>query len=604
METKHYGFPKIDGTASVKIPRDFNLLADSVDRILKSQLTSLLDQVSSLSSGSPKGVYNTLLDLQNAKPQGDANTYVISSSGEWYFWNGTTWLSGGIYQAPLLGDGAITNKKLAQEIVSPDKTTFFKPFSNMFDKTKISQGFDILSSTGELVANPSYFASDFIPVVPGRVYKLKNFGGGEEYTNFGFYTQEKTFVRRIQEHLPFTIPEGVYFIRFSTVENKDVITFSLNSVVPTSYISYGKTSLDLEFLKDVTGEQIKNETITPEKTVFFGESYNLFNPSTAFAGFDLSASTGQLMAAEGYFSSDYIAISPNAVYKLKNFLSQNEYSSFAFYTQNKTFIQRIQEWRTFTAPSNAYYMRFASTENKNGITVSLASNIPVQYVPYDTRKIKPDLLPLIADNRFKALKWNSLGDSITEANKYQTFVNQKLDFNMVRNYGIGGTCLAVKADESNLTTAFVRRYTAMDNDADVITVMGGTNDFGLNIPLGNEDVKDEKTVLGAMAIIIEGLIAKYPGKYIIWATLPQRNNGFETDGKNANGETTADFAEGIKRTCRKYAIPCIDIHNESGINKFNMNENGSLMPDRVHPSDTGHKRLAALFINMFDKVVF
>lgn len=56
------------------------------------------------SSGSPKGTYATLSDLQAAFPAGNNNIYVVRADGNWYYWNGATWASGGIYQSAGLPD--------------------------------------------------------------------------------------------------------------------------------------------------------------------------------------------------------------------------------------------------------------------------------------------------------------------------------------------------------------------------------------------------------------------------------------------------------------------------------------------------------------------
>jgi len=55
-------------------------------------------ELQSVASGSPKGVYATLTELQNAKPTGDTNIYVVNADNNWYYWNGTDWISGGLYQ--------------------------------------------------------------------------------------------------------------------------------------------------------------------------------------------------------------------------------------------------------------------------------------------------------------------------------------------------------------------------------------------------------------------------------------------------------------------------------------------------------------------------
>lgn len=99
MGTENYDLPKIDGSSSVKVPRDFNALADAIDTNLSREIERLDIVTSSLGSGAPKGVYATINALKSAKPTGDANIYVVTADGKWYYWDGTAWTSGGVYQA-------------------------------------------------------------------------------------------------------------------------------------------------------------------------------------------------------------------------------------------------------------------------------------------------------------------------------------------------------------------------------------------------------------------------------------------------------------------------------------------------------------------------
>ncbi|HFU4089740.1 TPA: phosphodiester glycosidase family protein [Streptococcus suis] len=71
-------------------------------------------KLSQIVSGTPKGTYATLTDLQTAFPDGSTGIYVVSDDGKWYFWNGTVWTLGGIYQSAGIADESIT----------PEKTTF------------------------------------------------------------------------------------------------------------------------------------------------------------------------------------------------------------------------------------------------------------------------------------------------------------------------------------------------------------------------------------------------------------------------------------------------------------------------------------------------
>ena len=50
-------------------------------------------------SGDPKGVYDTLDDLESAYPTGTTGIYLVLADGHWYYWNSTNeeWTDGGEY---------------------------------------------------------------------------------------------------------------------------------------------------------------------------------------------------------------------------------------------------------------------------------------------------------------------------------------------------------------------------------------------------------------------------------------------------------------------------------------------------------------------------
>lgn len=64
---------------------------------IDNRVTSVENELSSVASGSPKGVYATLSDLESAYPTGTDGIYVVSANGHWYYWNGTQWADGGEY---------------------------------------------------------------------------------------------------------------------------------------------------------------------------------------------------------------------------------------------------------------------------------------------------------------------------------------------------------------------------------------------------------------------------------------------------------------------------------------------------------------------------
>jgi len=87
---------------------------DAVD--LKADVTYVDTLTASIASGSPKGAYETLTALETAYPSGDTGIYVVTADGNWYYWTGLAWLSGGVYQSTQWQD-ALTTQNTVWSVV-------------------------------------------------------------------------------------------------------------------------------------------------------------------------------------------------------------------------------------------------------------------------------------------------------------------------------------------------------------------------------------------------------------------------------------------------------------------------------------------------------
>ncbi|MBR5767717.1 MAG: SGNH/GDSL hydrolase family protein, partial [Clostridia bacterium] len=95
----------------------------------------------------------------------------------------------------------------------------------------------------------------------------------------------------------------------------------------------------------------------------------------------------------------------------------------------------------------------------------------------------------------KGKKINFLGDSITFGvgasrfeNSYSQVLGRLYGLSAARAYGVSGARYVYQmseGDEPPVRIDFCHRALSMDRDADIIVVLGGTNDFGYgNIPTG------------------------------------------------------------------------------------------------------------------------
>jgi len=71
-----------------------------------------MESIISNISGDPKGVYDTLADLESAYPTGTTGIYLVLADGHWYYWNSTDeeWTDGGEYLSS--GISAATNTQM------------------------------------------------------------------------------------------------------------------------------------------------------------------------------------------------------------------------------------------------------------------------------------------------------------------------------------------------------------------------------------------------------------------------------------------------------------------------------------------------------------
>lgn len=197
-------------------------------------------------------------------------------------------------------------------------------------------------------------------------------------------------------------------------------------------------------------------------------------------------------------------------------------------------------------------------------------------------------------NRLAAMKCGVMGDSITAGvgasagNGFVTLLGD--DFASVTNYGASATLIANEAGRSN---SFVSRYPEMSDDLDVIIVYGGTNDWYHGTSFGDADSTDDTSFYGALNVLMQGLLTKYVGKEVFFVTpMSSQYLAKNTDNPNAAGKTMLDYRNAIIERCAHYAIPCIDLYAECGMDvAHNTAHYEYFSADGVHPNDAGHRRV-------------
>lgn len=209
----------------------------------------------------------------------------------------------------------------------------------------------------------------------------------------------------------------------------------------------------------------------------------------------------------------------------------------------------------------------------------------------------------------KGLKINFLGDSITDGvgasskeTIYHALLKNEVQLKEARNYGISGTRFALQKgtpdrpkDDYWDVNSFCERFDQMDDDADVVVVFGGTNDYGHgDAPIGGFSDRTPDTFYGACHYLFSGLIRKYLGKTIVimtplHRTFESRNTG---DKKVTGYGTLKEYVNIIREVAEYYSLPVLDLYATSGLQPEIEEIKENYIPDGLHPNDRGHQVIA------------
>lgn len=380
----------------------------------------------------------------------------------------------------------------ADKSISPTKTTFFKVGKNLFNKVTATYDFFVLETTGALSANTSYVASDYIPV-DGNVIYTNNQG-----FRMAFYDSAKVFISGLANVVgadpsiltrTYTTPTNAKYVRTTWLKTKiNTAQMELGSSV-TSYEAY-KEYIGNDKLEKfpIVANDLPLTAIEPKHTKFIHEGKNLFNKATRTLDYYVNYTTGALSANTSYDASDYISVLPNTEY------TQNYSFMFAFYDINKVFISGLNtvntgnDVRTFTTPSNCYFVRLSITKIRLDTFQSEKGNTYTGYEPYKitidylngmATSFTPEItLPLtiqaLTNKEINIYFQNILNDDIS---RYQIDVTCSIGKQQKERW----TCVPNTAGTYSLTINVYREYTSIVASATTnIVVKADTVGNGIN----------------------------------------------------------------------------------------------------------------------------
>ncbi|WP_373804829.1 SGNH/GDSL hydrolase family protein [Jeotgalibaca porci] len=563
-------------------------------------------QIASLASGSPKGTYATVSALTTAFPSGNTNIYVVTADGHWYYWSGSVWVSGGVYQS----------EGITERSVTPLKTSFFE-YHNMFDKKHYTDNKLVISNA--VVANLDYFHTDYIPIKTNDFYIVPSNQPSLGET----YDSDMVYIGNITKHssdangnsiLQFT-DTNIAYIRVNgyagagayiktTSETYMVIE---GTEYPSAYVEYSEDSVfKNELLKDIDASKLLDKSITPNKTSFF-ELLNLFNKDTAIL--NKFVQDGNEYANAEYYHSDFIEVEEGETYIIPinvgglgcYYDSEKVYKSTAY---RSYYAQPYTDNSIIVIPRGVKYVKINGYKGTTFTTTLVeefmmikGTTYPDHYIHYSEEPyIKPSHI-VMPDNLIINPLHNKIaifdGDSINEGGAETVPLawagricpNNNMTYT---NYSVGGGTVAY---ESTIRHCVSRNVANYRSDADYIILEGGRNDFALNVPLGTitpnfTSTFDDTTFCGALESLFKQVMIKFIGKKIGFIICYKTENEYYPYSKATAGVEV--YYEKAKEICDKWGVPYLDLFNDSGINVQIAEVKSALFVDGIHINESGY----------------
>jgi lysophospholipase L1-like esterase len=602
--------PDTDGNVTLPIPQ-----VDTTNLATKTELNAL-GQLKFI------GVYATLSTLQTTYPTGTNGIALVTADGYGYYWNGSSWTQATQFQSTGIADNSIDYSKMSY---------FQKKYYNLFDKTKAV--FGIVNTSGGLssTSGTDWKASDYIPVQEGVTYYNTRFD-----TRSAYYDANKVFIQNFtpDPNTNVTVPTGLgikyvrltlyvtgnsyiddamfgelsvkpatykaaseFFVNVIDSKFTDAINSVIKSDIDDAVTNTTKTWSSQKITQQLSNVPIADLSVTPIKTSFLSDvRYNFFDKSTVTNGF-LFTSTGSLSASAANFVGATIPVVEGQTYT-SNFNQRSIYVN-----ASNQFVSALNANAgsavTFTVPTEQGItgVRLGGLIANIDTTMFNIGSSLLAYQPYSytklmfsSDKIKGDIandlssfMPIYSNLRGKL--WVVEGDSITaESTGYWKQISDLVGVTVQKNAVAGSTISNYTPDKCIAT-----RVLNIPSDADIITVMGGTND--INAPLGTMSDRTADTLYGAMHVLCQNLLTNFPGKRIGFMTNPQRSDA------NIQAIVDAEIA-----VCNYYSVPILDVYRSGGLNPNIPIYKTNYVPDGLHPNTAGHAILARRILKFVESI--
>ena len=488
------------------------LLAQDVDianfkGTINQQVAQIDNKVNNATSGSPKGVYATVSDLETADPDHDY-IYVVTATGNWYYYDTTltTWTSGGTYQGTAIPDDDMKRLNTAYSEVLTTEVTDLSDYYHYY----INSTSPYSENTGDNARTSEYIICQGYNKI---TYKTSLSSGGFELV---FYDRNKTILPTISiigdsanTEKTVSVPNTAYYVR--------LCVYGTNYIT-TSYIKlYLENSNVLKINTNTTNITNNKDNIKINQ--------NLLNDLSSLKVTKIYSNiNGYIRYSDGSFQEDPLSVNDKRTdYILVKGYNKIEYftniatsgAELAFFNENKEYLQSVsiqghasRILNRVDVPNTAYYVILSQySANMESYIILYNDN-----VNYKTALLNKNILILgdsitasanisvNEDLETSSYEWHT-GKTLI---KYPRLFNNNFLPKEIRCYALNGATYSKLSDYDNPLSSLIDQAIISINDKtnpnnvfnqnsftpDIIILAAGTNQHSV----GTYDTAMSKTV--------------------------------------------------------------------------------------------------------------
>lgn len=592
----------------------------------QNEINNFSNRLDNFKNNSPAGVYESLEALISADPD-HSKVYITTDNGNWNYYNGSTWVAGGTYQATEIANGSI----------APEMTNF-KEKVGLIPSFPWIEGQALSGTTGNPITfENGCYCPTFIEIDNSIIYASnldKRFSILFYDSNYS-YISSSSFLNTIESE----VPENAKYIRITcTLASFNILPEDFTQLFQKEDLLKTSNIFQKAKTKENYKENYVNDILINEKNiVIFKTGYNsqdeiIINKNNAIITSNVDANK---TSYRGIRITQNLQIGDILEVDLGD--NVNNIQTVSLYTYN---VSKIADITILNGIGELLITEDIYNTLKDNFLINLTyalttGSLNQQFVVNMTINVKgypytlKDFIENYNNNETNT-KYNAifLGDSITARTgdtSWIQYLSNIIPLNIFHNVAVSGAQLKDTSpnqeydgnptyfpnNPANVLGNQVQKILNNNYDEpDFIMIAIGTNG-GINVssedeifntyydaennPISLSSVNRE-TDAGAFRYCTETLQNKYPNAKIVWCTPIQATQ------KTRDVKNIIQWGNNLKKLCDFASVYCIDTEKCGicGIREI-QNENGFALTDGLHPNATGAKLIGEYNANEFKR---